>query len=513
MHHYLSLCKEYLSRQYLCMRKDFFVTWVMTVFFFFILYLLKAYRDRSMSTIPLGYDPGIYKHIGQSYRVLFQQYWISFFLHINELSTLAKQHEPWWGLLMTMFWWLHIWQDSVLSWVRYMLAHWSLIPMWYILYAITKSKKILLILAIMTLLSTVHYQTFILMYYKQLIALWFGILWWIGLSQTINKNHISYLRIISLAWLILFHRHTALFFVLSYIVWYIIDAIMQRRIRISTLWQWIIWLSLWLVWYIPFRFKTITPYIQQVAVVWHNDSSAWYFLSWWEYVQLDVVYILGMVICITISAYRRIRLRSMPHIYIQMIIVSTVIASLWTIFQLINYKRELILLSALCILWCTYVIYLSLTHKSWWLRFVSLVFIIIQGLWRHGYYDIARTYFIDQQSLEDIQMIDKYIPSSGIVWLSSSKWTPWVIWYGKREKQISPGLSDYDVRTRPQWAYRWNVNPQEKCFMIQQDYAGYNLYARVHHSESKSSYFANTCYEHVYSGKVSDIYRITYKMH
>lgn len=429
---------------------------VFLVWFCLWLYRLFYFLN---SSIPLWYDPGIYKY----YFHIWDQ-----ILHFQKVFIPAwLQYEPWLGIFVNVLNMFGISFDSSITW---WIGLASFLPGLILFFLFRKQNKWLaLVMALLYRISIVQYETFLRCYYKQIVAISFMLL---ALYFVQSKKYI--VSWIFLVLLFFFHKSTSLFTVGVLWLYLIYQMIQSKKIpwkllmSLGVLW----WLWLLLYWQIaPTLLKESR---RLVTTTFGGNWFAGDFLSRWQYfANGGVVIILGIVACLWKIYTKKI------DIFFRWVVFGL----LWTGLQLANYKRFFTFLDMLAIINAGQLIIALYDHikdiktkRIWNMTRVWFLFFVIFGfsILSYKYVDEVKLKshpFIVSQEFEAIKQLSVITESNAIIIDTHRNYTPWIMWYTSRDR-ISPGMTLLPSRLEKDWENNrvkwWRADGPIKCQMLQE---------------------------------------------
>jgi len=420
--------------------------YLMFLIFWFLFGLIRLLPYLS-TQIPLGYDPGIYVFLFHDYGQLLRNFDFTLLAHWN-------QHEPLLWILASLLWKIWISAERL---VRRWIGIVSMIP-WFVLVAIfrKKNKRIGFISAIFYRISIAQYEAFYRAYFKQIF--WISVLL---LSLYFLQNKKSLFYWISILFLVLLHRHTALYWILITVIFLIFNTIHDKKIPRKLL----LTISVFaLIWLLVYRSQRDKLFVQGWTVLTTTFFWKW---MWWIFMhrQERLKFTIIPVVFSFIWVYSKIKNKEYDVWFIWYF--------LWIIrivLQLVNYNRTIIFLDIfVIILSATWLQFLIKNYKKIGITFFSISIVVSSILYIKHYKENSKP-LINESEFQAIQSFKTTTEQNAIIMNTHRNYTPRIMWYSGRDR-ISPGYSDLDARTREQRNIRRTSNGTVKCELLKNYYS------------------------------------------
>ena len=284
------------------------------------------------STVPYGYDPGMYREIHNVY--------LQFMTGHLSLADWPKwlRQEPLWGILSVILGWLGRSIDLQLG---RGIGIASCLPVvglvWYLQRKVGRGRAILG--GILYMLSIVRWEATVMLYYKQLLCLSLGLILMTTYEQTSTQKNNQKSLIwsgILIALMLALHRHTSLFFALFLGLDFLLHKKIDKRMLRVAIGAGVIGAAT----YVPRLLASGFTYLHEVTSLASQGYQGIFFttlqFSWFE----GLLLIGGL--CYSVRAIWRKKWA--PVLY------GCLIGALWIFTGFLNAYREQILLDPLLVL-------------------------------------------------------------------------------------------------------------------------------------------------------------------
>lgn len=395
------------------------------------------------STIPLGYDPGVYRGIYTAYTHLSP--WFQF----ADVPAWIR-HEPLWGIISILVskWWISI--DIFLT---FWLGFFS-IAGWMLVFLVTKkySKQTAIIAMILFRISIIQYHVFELSYFKQVIAI---DLLLILLYLRDNKKYRYTIPFLTA--LILLHRSTTMYLWATSFVYLILHYSTTKKIDTSLIIVWLISGWIWLSLYGTLFPRLILIFFQPLitTIGWTGEQGD--FFSVREFIWFTMFLLIPTIYAVYIK---------MKHKEYDMIVSLFIVWIVRVSCGLLNAKRMQPFLDLSMILMVAYALFHIFKQKKWRLSSIVYIVLSLQMLYYFWYVSENNLPLISKWELTSITTLQNIIPPNWIIIWTDSYFSPWIAGYAERD-WITPGLSDLNTMVYEQWNARWQGNGKEKCTIFQ----------------------------------------------
>lgn len=409
------------------------------------------------SSIPLGYDPWLYRSMFLAYGGL---------EHLGMLHTLPtwiqRMYEPLLGMRWAIglqVWWP--WSDTVLLWWRAVV---SCLPLLGIrLIANQRGKSAGIFAVVFAVASFTQYELFWRHYRKQIFAMFLlcVVIWW-------RKRAQWWQMVPLLSGLILLHRPAAVLVGTTALVWWIWLwrnkwAQATRALRASCASAGCIAGLVML----PLRDELVAP-LRWVLVWWGGsgvDGNGWWvFLSVTEYLLVARPSLLLAGVGGWHFLSRRQRWGGVLH-------SMSVLLLIWIGTQALFFQRMLGYLDMVVVIYAGVGSALLRTGKIWQKYVVIGLLLIQSGVML---YRVDRTYapLIEQDEFAFLSQIGTHLEEDAVIVVPWINYSPRVQGWTQREV-VAPGLFDLNRwgTLDTQWeTKRWSVSAEEKCARFTNDY-------------------------------------------
>lgn len=424
-----------------------------TIFFcifviFIVIFIGLKFQSYFSSTIPLWYDHGIYR----AFFMMLQNQLP--YLDLWQLPIWVKSiYEPFSGILYITtqsILWISV--DSFL--LRWVVAIHSILAFFIYILLRKYNQKTALIGILLYTTSVIQYQVFWRWYIKQMI----GVIFLLTAYYLFEKKKYRLLLPI-LAGLFTVNRPGALFFVISFVVYKIVQYITSK------IWTWkdiypiiIGWiLALIIYWPILYQqiFSMFGPMFGQIFI-W--DQSGTFFDKSSYFIHNTIIIIFSIFWCII--WYQKNIQRKLP---MELIWFSVGILRVWL--QLFFYNRMLGYLDIFVIIFAAYGLsyLISLGNKVW--KYIAIWIYILQILFFVWYAGGTNFPLIVEKEFESIKQIPSLIQSWDKIMVTDKKYSAFLMWYANYNI-IARWLFDLDPRTTKQWEYWHLVDGKTKCILL-----------------------------------------------
>lgn len=395
------------------------------------------------SSVPLWYDPGMYKEIFSHYRNV---------LASMDFSVLPQRvrHEPLLWMLASLVHKLWVSYDRMLTRGIGII---NIIPGLLIFWLCKIKSKHLrwwVFAALLYRTSMAQYQVFWFGYFKQTLAVSVMLL-----ILILGEKKKIVLQSIAFFFLIILHKHTALY---TWAILAISAGIERMHMKIfprkKILYRVLAGIVALLI-YIPLRNVIMTEAVKAVG-----DGSGWDFIAprWY------ITYARPIILISLLGLGWRIKEKKFDT---QMIWYG--VGIIWIALSLVNYNRTLVFLDVFVVIFAAYFLRkICESRSSINIAGVSFFLIVMSGQYLSYIYTAAKP-LISQEEFAAIQDISMITEPNALIMNSHRNYSPWIMGWSQRD-YINPGMSDRDAWTHAQRNQRRMVDGQQKCKMLKATY-------------------------------------------
>jgi len=419
------------------------------------------------SVLPLGYDPGMYKAVFESYS------WLSDRDRWLLPEWIQKMYPPFVWMFMSIFW-KTLWVSfnrvvhSGIVWVVWLLLLW--------IYYYTKQlfwRKAALITVAFASTSFVLYNLYRRGYFKQLFALFFLLvtLW----AFTQKKWRVAIPLI--MAWMVS-QRPVLIIMALIFFLWWLFQKQWSKDNRIDYLLCFGVAVTGVLSLYWPLVSKSliplISPFISKIGV---STWADWFqaggtFLTIVDYLKTSWVSFFFWLIWRIFSL--KIRTKSW-RVYSWVVILLLLRVFLWWFF----FQRLIGYLDVFLLVWVWIVgAKISEKRKRWWIG-VLFLWITHTAMSLYRWQQI-RYPIIEQEEFTFIQQINSLIEEESLIIVPWAQYSPWIKWW-THATVVAPWLFDTNKRWRTDWLWqekRRNASPEQKCENVMNEF--WNMWRKMY---------------------------------
>lgn len=429
------------------------------------------------NTVPLGYDPGIYKYVMESY--------------LQNLPAIPKENIDLWvrsGFEPGLF---------IITDLLYLIGFdtQTILTLVFIFFELLLGTGIFVaanrffgrnagILSLLIFsISIVQFKVFWYMYYKNVVAIFVMLL---ALYFFKSGKHLPF--ILTAAFVGALHRPTFLIFGLIYLAY--IAA--HRKERIKNTLSGVAVLALALTFYIPNIKEAIIDNIEPIITA---NIGAGTFVSFSTYQFSSLPYLPFAVL----GFFMLVRKRDM-NLFLLWFMVTLIIVY----FKLIFYNRFIIHLDIAMIVLAS-VGFHELIKSSKKVGSVVLLILVLSSLLVTNQYANEAKPLISEDELEIIEQFNN-VEMNAYIMATSSYYSPWILGYSGR-KTIAPGLFDYNKWNISEWKTFWETGDKEKAAEMLSIYDRPLYIYLGERSRINETKFENECFGKIYQNKVK-IYRV-----
>jgi len=409
------------------------------------------------NSVPLGYDPGIYKYAFEG----FTDNWVYLTFPLGFLTLI--------GVLKNIF----TIEQLLIPFFMFIT-----LLLGFMIYATAKrffNENVAILSTIVYSLSIVQFKVFSYFYYKNSIALILILL----AFYLIEINSLLFIPVA--AFLGGFHRPTFLIFGLTFLMYTLINKNKVKNIIYGC--------SILLL-TIPFYLSNFKELIlNQIEPLVTANIGAGTFITFFQYQFSTLIYLpfalIGFIYLIKEKKFN-------------LIFLSTLILLVIVYFQLVFFNRFLVHLDIFLIILAGYGFYLILQNNKR-LGLILIGLLIISGVFISLKQD--KTPLISEEELEIISTLE----NNSYVLVTDSRYSPWVLGYSK-SKTIAPGLFDYNIWDYEEWTKFWNAKPEESVEMLKVFEKPLYIFIGRNQRQNLNT-FNSTCFNKVLEQNRTYIYR------
>lgn len=422
------------------------------------------------NSVPLGYDPGIYKYIMETYS--------------NSLPVLPGENLEIWarnGFEPGLF---------VITDLLYLIGYdtQTILTGVFILFELLLGlgiyaaagrffgKDVGILSLFIYSISMVQYQVFWYMYYKNVVALFIML---IALYFLRSGKYLPF--IITATFVGAAHRPTFLIFGLIYLT-YIIIHLHRKEFVKNTLAGAVI-LALALTFYIPNLKEAIIDNIEPILSA---NIGAGTFISLFTY-QFSSLSYLPFALLGSLILLKR---KDLNPFFLWFSISGIIVY-----FKLIFFNRFIIHLDVAMIILASLGFY-ELIRSNKRIGTVILFLMLLSSLFVMHQNAIDAKPLISEKELKIIEQFNS-VESDAYVMSTSSYYSPWIQGYSGR-KTIAPGLFDYDRWNYEEWKTFWATGEKEKALSMLEVYERPLYIYLGERNWINETKFENECFEKIF---------------
>jgi len=435
------------------------------------------------NSIPLGYDPGLYKYIFETYR--------------NSLPDVPEESLDLWirtghpqGLFLIGDF-LYLFGADTNQILTAFLIFFSLIIV-LPLFCLTRklfNQDIALLTVLLYCLSYAQFLTFQLNYYKNILGLFFLL----TSFYFLEKWNFGIFTLSSVA-LGIFHQPTFLIFALIFLA-QILLKIKNKEILKRNIFAGMLIMLLLIPFYLP-RFKEV---ILDVFIPSITEPGAGTFMPFNLYELVSLSYLpfafIGFIFLLIKKKFN--------ILFLWFIINFTIVLG-----KLVFYNRLIIPLDILFTMLAGIGIYYSLlkVRHNKILKISTFGLLIVSGFLLTLNYSLAAKPLISQKHLEAMEWIKNDTEQNAFI-MATSYDTPWVLGYGER-KVIAPGFLDWNKWDKSEWFEFLGGNDLNKTMELLSVYDRplYIYFSKLPANSVRWSKFNN--FEKVYETNYAVVYKV-----
>ncbi len=444
----------------------------------FIILLVFRVLPYHSNNVPLGYDPGIYKYIMETY--------------LQNLPDIPKENidlwvrsgfEPGLFIITDLLYIIGFDTPSILTWVFIFFELLLGLGIYVVAGKFFDKNAGILSLFIYSI-SIVQFKVFWYMYYKNVAALFIML---IALYLFKSKKYLSF--VLTAAFIGALHRPTFLIFGLMYLAYIAI----YRKDFVKNALAGTAILSIALTFYIPNIREAIAENIEPIITA---NIGAGTFISFFTYQFSSLSYLPFALLGFFVLA----RKKDLNLLFLWFLINGIIVY-----FKLIFYNRFIIHLDIAMIILASLGFY-ELIKFNKRMGIAVLFILLLSSLLVMNQNMSEAKPLISEKELEIIKQFN-YVESEAYVMSTSSYYSPWILGYSGR-RTIAPGLFDYDRWNFGEWKTFWAAGEKEKAVEMLSIYEKplYIYLGEINRiNEAK---FENECFDKTFQEGRAKIYKV-----
>lgn len=415
------------------------------IFALFSIGLIFALFLRSVpyfnNSVPLGYDPGIYKYIFESFERSLPN-----IPGAGMDAWVVGNFPPGLATLMDLFYVSGFNTRQLLTTVFVLLSSLLIFP----IYLVSKryfNKETGLLAVLLYAFSYTQLQTFWYMYYKNVVAM--GLMLFSIYFMDMKEKRFSMLMIAFAAAVGFVHRPT---FLVLLMVWtgYVIVNFKNKKIVRKNATEILATGFLLLIIYLPILNEIILKPLEGVfgSVVAPGTIGSGTFYSFFTYQFVSLSYLPFALLGFFFSIIRK----KWNPLFLWFLINGFIV-----FFRIMFYNRFIIQLDVVLILMAGAGIYYGIINSIKSNKISVGIVILLLAASGFTAYDFASTAspLLNNAQLVSIEKISNLTEEDAFVMAATSYYSPWVLGYSGR-KTIAPGLFDHNKWNRRQWSVFWS---------------------------------------------------------
>ncbi|MDO8517445.1 MAG: hypothetical protein Q7S33_04965 [Nanoarchaeota archaeon] len=453
--------------------------------FLIILFRVMPYMGNS---IPLGYDPGMYK------------YGIESGLQNLDLWILQGGMEPGFLYLMSFFK-AFLSSQFILTWLLIGFCVLLGLGIYFVVKEFSDNNKTTALIALfLYAFSLIQFKAFWFMYYKNIIGMSLILfsIYFLKKYETTQKKKFIWLFVILGGLLGAIHRPSFYIFGLSYFFYAFISPIKDKKYNFNLLKNNIIYGILILViaglFYLGKFSQAIlimfSPVLQGFLA---PGEGAGTFINFFTY-QFSSLFYLPFAL---LGIFYFIRKKDFNILVIWAIINFAIVY-----FQFFFFNRFIIMLDLILIIMASFGFSVLINSKKKLGTMILIVLLLSAGILAYNEAKNSKP-LINDNELKVISFLNNTEQNSWVM-STSSYYSPWIQGYSGR-KTIAPGLFDYNKHDKTGWMSFWTANSTEqfKSFLYQYEKPLYIFIGQ----RQKNNLGGQECFSAYYTISNNTIYR------
>jgi len=397
------------------------------------------------NSVPLGYDPGLYKH---SFENPFSQDWGT---HVMPL------------LFSLVFYVLNLILGSQFL-LTFGLVILSSLVGYIIYYVLSKkfNKNVGVIAILIYLVSIAQFQTFWWNYIKNICGIGLLVLSYLYFDD--NKK-INWKLILIGGMIAGFHRPAFLIFGLSYLIYVVLDIKNFKSLKFrNAVVNGILIIVLALLFNIDRVFTYLLPGVLMTAKSVLSVAGGGTFFNLMDYFYYSIPFI-----PFVITGFLKFWKKNIP------LALGALISSLIVLLNLVFYNRFIIYWDIFVIIYAALGFYYLIKNKKIYgqIIFYGFILLFLVLIILHSFNSKP---LISQSEFNEIQDYDSILPENLLVIVTDSAYSPWIKGYVHRDV-IAPGLFSNNPWSKSEWQDFWS-NDSARIEMLQN--ANFSAYDHVY---------------------------------
>ena len=457
--------------------------WMLLGVALIVVLFVKFFWSYFAFSVPLGYDPGIYRYLFVTHAQGFPPFLIA------DLEPWAQAHPLGLFIFTTVFLKLGLPVDWLLGWI------WNLIPVVLLLtLAWVSAKKwgkpVGVLVLLMGILSMPYYDGFAAMYYKTYAALLFVVLTFHFLDRR------SFLALIPAGLALITHHQTGLVLLLAFVAWW---AQIGVRLWRDPQWYLVTAVAATLgvlvgLFYLPIWYDAVWPHLITLFTTWGSSAPAGSFPPARYYLRYEFfVLLLGVIgFFWTLNQKKELTLWHWAALF----------SALFVIGQLFFYRRFFLHLDFFLLPFGAYALFSFTQHRNVALRVMIVLALLGQVAFSlHGTLRWAPQ--IDPTVVASMSAMAAEIPQDSSVIALENNAAPVALGWLPHHKTGGPGLFG-----RPYFSYRgWERflygSHDDRRTLLSHPHLSPPLYFLTsplfhqHYGEYVKGFLADPCFKHV----------------
>lgn len=430
------------------------------------------------NSIPLGYDPGIYKYVMEAYLQNLPE------IPGENIDFWVKSgFEPGLFIITDLLYIIGFDTHAILTW-GYIFFDLLLGMGIYVAASKYFGKNIGILSLLIYSISIAQFKVFWYMYYKNVIALFIML---VALYLLKSGKYLPF--IVTASFIGALHRPTFLIFSLSYLAYIIV----YRKELIKNTLSGIIILTIVTTFYISNLKEAIIDNIEPIITA---NIGAGTFISFFVYQFSSLSYLPFALLGFLILA----RNKDTNFFFFWFLIAGIIVY-----FKLIFFNRFIIHLDVAMIILASLGFY-ELIKFNKRIGTAILLVLFLSSLLIMGQNISGAKPLITEKELDIIKNFNN-VESNAYVMSTSSYYSPWILGYSGR-KTIAPGLFDYDRWNLSEWRTFWETGEKEKALEMLDVYEKPIYIYLGERSRINETKFESECFEKIFQENGAKIYKV-----
>lgn len=421
------------------------------------------------NSVPLGYDPGMYKYGFEVYRDFLPN------IPLEQLPVWLKNWAP-----PGFFTFTNLFYVSGLTTNQIMVPLFVLfaIALGLMVYSVTKAffgRKAAVFSLFLYAVSVIEFKVFSMFYFKNTV----GLILLLGSIYFLKKKKLV-ATAVTASMLAGVHRPTFLLFALSFVVYYFVNLKHWKQNTLTG-----IAIALLAVGFYLGRFNelVVSSLIPSVA-----DPSAGTFINFFSYQFLILLYLPFALIAFFFLLKKR---------RFNFVFIAALVSFLIVFFRLVFFNRFIIFLELFVLILAGFGLKKFVeSDYSKLAKSAVIALLIVSSVWLIANEAVNARPLVSEMELDSIIRIEKITELEALILCTSSFYSPWLQGYSGRAV-IAPGLFDLDKWNRKQWEEFWETGDLDTVKGMLSVY-GKPLYIFAgKKSVGNNNKFKNSCFEKI----------------